>query len=58
MCRYSARRQRLDRPRREECSWEACFRGKVNVDIRVVIDVSGEHFVDHEKEVLAYLARD
>jgi arylsulfatase A-like enzyme len=25
---------------------------------RVVIDVSGEHYVDHEKEVLAYLARD
>jgi hypothetical protein len=34
------------------------FRRKVNVDIRVVSDVSGEHFVDHEKEVLAYLARD
>lgn len=29
--------------------------GKID---RVVIDVSGEHFVDHEKEVLAYLARD
>jgi arylsulfatase A-like enzyme len=25
---------------------------------RVVIDVSGDHYVDHEKEVLAYLARD
>jgi arylsulfatase A-like enzyme len=25
---------------------------------RVVIDVSGEHYVDHEKEVIAYLARD
>jgi arylsulfatase len=25
---------------------------------RVVVDVSGDHFVDHEKEVLAYLARD
>jgi arylsulfatase A-like enzyme len=25
---------------------------------RVVIDVSGEHYIDHEKEVLAYLARD
>jgi len=25
---------------------------------RVVIDVSGEHYVDHEKEVLAYIARD
>jgi arylsulfatase A-like enzyme len=25
---------------------------------RVVVDVSGEHYVDHEKEVLAYLARD
>jgi arylsulfatase len=25
---------------------------------RVAVDVSGEHFVDHEKEVLAYLARD
>jgi arylsulfatase A-like enzyme len=25
---------------------------------RVVVDVSGDHFVDHEKEILAYLARD
>jgi hypothetical protein len=25
---------------------------------RVVIDVSGDHCIDHEKEVLAYLARD
>jgi arylsulfatase len=25
---------------------------------RVVIDVSGDHYIDHEKEVLAYLARD
>jgi arylsulfatase len=25
---------------------------------RVIVDVSGDHFVDHEKEVLAYLARD
>ena len=25
---------------------------------RAVIDVSGDHYVDHEKEVLAYLARD
>ena len=25
---------------------------------RVVIDVSGDHYVDHEKEILAYLARD
>jgi hypothetical protein len=25
---------------------------------RVVIDVSGEHYVDHETEVLAYLAPD
>jgi arylsulfatase A-like enzyme len=25
---------------------------------RVAIDVSGDHYVDHEKEVLAYLARD
>jgi arylsulfatase len=25
---------------------------------RVVVDVSGEEFVDHEKEVLAYIARD
>ena len=25
---------------------------------RVAIDVSGDHFVDHEKEVLAYLTRD
>ena len=25
---------------------------------RVVIDVSGEHYVDHEKEVLAYVPRD
>jgi arylsulfatase len=25
---------------------------------RVVIDVSGDHYVDHEKEVLAYIARD
>jgi arylsulfatase len=25
---------------------------------RVVVDVSGEHYVDHEKEVLAYIARD
>ncbi|HEY7661296.1 MAG TPA: arylsulfatase [Actinomycetota bacterium] len=25
---------------------------------RVVVDVSGDHYLDHEKEVLAYLARD
>jgi arylsulfatase len=25
---------------------------------RVVVDVSGDHYVDHEKEVLAYIARD
>jgi hypothetical protein len=25
---------------------------------RVIIDVSGDHYVDHEKEILAYLARD
>ena len=25
---------------------------------RVVVDVSGDHYVDHEKEVLAFLARD
>ena len=25
---------------------------------RVVVDVSGDHFVDHEKEVVAWLARD
>jgi arylsulfatase A-like enzyme len=25
---------------------------------RVVVDVSGEHYVDHEREVLAYIARD
>ncbi len=25
---------------------------------RVVVDVSGDHYIDHEKEVLAYLARD
>jgi arylsulfatase A-like enzyme len=25
---------------------------------RVILDVSGDHYVDHEKEVLAYLARD
>jgi arylsulfatase A-like enzyme len=25
---------------------------------RVIVDVTGEHYVDHEKEVLAYLARD
>jgi hypothetical protein len=25
---------------------------------RVVIDVTGDHYVDHEKQVLAYLARD
>jgi arylsulfatase len=25
---------------------------------RVVVDVSGDDLVDHEKEVLAYLARD
>ncbi len=25
---------------------------------RVVVDVSGEHYVDHEKEVLAYITRD
>jgi hypothetical protein len=25
---------------------------------RVAIDVSGDHYVDHEKEVLAYLTRD
>jgi arylsulfatase len=25
---------------------------------RVVVDVSGDRYVDHDKEVLAYLARD
>jgi hypothetical protein len=25
---------------------------------RVIVDVSGDHFVDYEKEVLAYIARD
>jgi hypothetical protein len=25
---------------------------------RVIVDVSGEHYVDHEKELLASLARD
>ena len=25
---------------------------------RVIVDVSGDHFVDHEREVLAYIARD
>jgi hypothetical protein len=25
---------------------------------RVIVDVSGEHYVDHEKEVLAYITRD
>ena len=25
---------------------------------RVIIDVSGDHYVDHEHEVLAYIARD
>jgi arylsulfatase A-like enzyme len=25
---------------------------------RVIVDVSGEHYVDHEKEVLAFIARD
>ncbi len=25
---------------------------------RVVVDVSGDHYVDHEKEILAYVARD
>jgi arylsulfatase A-like enzyme len=25
---------------------------------RVIVDVSGQHYVDHEKEVLAYIARD
>jgi len=25
---------------------------------RVVVEVSGDHFVDHEREVLAYIARD
>jgi arylsulfatase len=25
---------------------------------RVVVDVSGDHYIDHEKEILAYLARD
>ena len=25
---------------------------------RVVVDVSGDHFVDHEMEVIAWLARD
>jgi arylsulfatase len=24
----------------------------------VIVDVSGDHYVDHEKEVLAYIARD
>jgi arylsulfatase len=32
------------------------FRGGV-ID-RVIVDVSGDHYVDHEKEVLAYIARD
>ncbi|BDN80840.1 hypothetical protein YM3MPS_10510 [Mycobacterium pseudoshottsii] len=25
---------------------------------RVIVDVSGDHYVDHEKQVLAYIARD
>jgi hypothetical protein len=25
---------------------------------RVIVDVSGDHYVDHEREVLAYIARD
>jgi arylsulfatase len=29
--------------------------GKIEMDIA---DVSGDHYVDHEKEVLAYIARD
>jgi hypothetical protein len=24
----------------------------------VIVDVSGDHYVDHEREVLAYIARD
>jgi hypothetical protein len=34
------------------------FRFTGGVIDRVVVDVSGDHYVDHEKEILAYLARD
>ena len=33
------------------------FSGKVAVD-RVIVDVSGEPFLDHEKEVMAWIMRD
>ena len=38
--------------------YEAPFHFTGGTIDRVVVDVSGDHFVDHEMEVLAYLARD
>jgi arylsulfatase len=38
--------------------YESPFRFTGGTIDRVVVDVSGDHFVDHEMEVLAYLARD
>ena len=38
--------------------YEAPFAFSGGVIDRVVVDVSGDHYVDHEKEILAYLARD
>ena len=39
-------------------SYDGAFPFKGGSIDRVAIDVSGDHYVDHEKEVLAYLARD
>jgi arylsulfatase len=38
--------------------YAAPFRFTGGVIDRVVIDVSGDHYIDHEKEVLAWLMRD
>ena len=38
--------------------YEAPFAFSGGAIDRVVVDVSGDHYVDHEKEILAYLARD
>jgi arylsulfatase A-like enzyme len=38
--------------------YAAPFRFNGGTIDRVIVDVSGDHYVDHEKEVLAYLARD
>ena len=37
--------------------WDDVGDGAMDVD-RVVIDVSGDRYVDHEREALAFIARD